>query len=97
MVSRPGQRGAPEEPMEKPDIKGLKDFIEVVVMTCGCRKTLSAASLTNILGLAGDRFGGYVSAVAVGMGWSDWFLVELGEQNMSDRVMNGIRCGLKKI
>jgi len=50
-----------------------------------------------VLSLAGDGFGGDVAAVAVGMGGGNWLLVELGEEDMGDGVMDGVGCGLEEI
>jgi hypothetical protein len=50
-----------------------------------------------VLGLFGNGFGGDVAAVAVGVDAGDGFLVELGEEDVGDGVMNGLRCGLEKI
>jgi hypothetical protein len=47
--------------------------------------------------LLGDGLGGDVAAVAVGVGAGDGLLVELGEEDVGDGVMDGIRCVLEEI
>ncbi len=63
----------------------------------GCGEALAAAGLADVLGLLGDGFGGDVAAVAVGVDAGDGFLVELGEQDVSDGVVDGIGCGLEEV
>ncbi len=38
-----------------------------------------------------------MTAVAVGVGWSDGFLVELGEEDVGDGVMDGFGRGFKQV
>jgi len=97
VVSRPGKRGAPEESMEEPGIERLEDFIEVVMVADGSGQALAATSLTNMFCLAGDGFGGYVSAVAVGVGGRDWLFIELGEEDVRNCLMNGLGRRLKQV
>lgn len=76
--------------MEEAGVEGLEDFIEIVVMAHGSEDALAAAGLADVLGLAGDGFGGDVAAVAVGVGGGDGLLVELGEQDVGDGVVDGV-------
>jgi hypothetical protein len=50
-----------------------------------------------VLGLFGDGLGGDVAAVAVGVGAGDGLLVELGEEDVGDGVMDGVRRGLEEV
>ncbi len=59
--------------------------------------TLAAAGLADVLGLAGDGFGGDVAAVAVGVGGGDGLLVELGEEDVGDGVVDVARGRLEEI
>jgi len=83
--------------VEEASVERLEDFVEVVVVAGGSRETLAAAGLADVLGLAGDGFGGYVAAVAVGVRGGDGLLVELGEQDVGDGVMNGVGCGFEEV
>jgi hypothetical protein len=47
--------------------------------------------------LFGDGLGGDVAAVAVGVDAGDGFLVELGEEDVGDGVMDGFGCGLEEV
>jgi hypothetical protein len=88
VVSGPGEGGAAKETVEEAGVERLEDFVEVVVVAGGGRETLATAGLADVLGLAGDGFGGYVAAVAVGVGGGDGLLVELGEEDVGDCVVD---------
>jgi len=97
VVGAPGEGGAAEEAVEETGVEGLEDFIEIVVMTGGGGEAFAAAGLADVLGLFGDGFGGDVAAVAVGVGAGDGLLVELGEEDVGDGVMNGFGRVLEKV
>lgn len=78
VVSGPGQGWPSQETVEEAGIEGLEDFIEVVVVAGGGRDALASAGLADVLGLLGDRLGGDVAAVAIGVGGGDGLLVQLG-------------------
>jgi hypothetical protein len=50
-----------------------------------------------VLGLFGDGFGGDVTAIAIGVESRDGFLVELGEENVCDCVVDGFRCRFEQV
>jgi hypothetical protein len=97
VVGAPGEGGAAEEAVEETGVEGFEDFVEVVVVAGGGGETLAAAGLANVLGLAGDGFGGDVAAVAVGVNAGDGLLVELGEEDVGDGVMDGFGRGLEEV
>ncbi len=61
------------------------------------RDALAAAGLADVLGLAGDGVGGDVAAVAVGVGGGDGLLVELGEEDVGDGVVDGLGRVLEEV
>ena len=83
--------------MEEAGVEGLEDFVEIVVVPDGSEDALAATGLADVLGLAGDRFGGDVAAVTVGVGGGDGLLVELGEQDVGDGVVDGVGCVLENV
>ncbi len=97
VVGAPGKGGAAEESVEEACVEGLEDLVEIVVMAGGSGETLAAASLADVLGLAGDGLGGDVAAVAVGVCGGDGFLVELGEEDVGDGVMDGVGGGFEQV
>ena len=97
VVGAPGEGGAAEEAVEETGVEGLEDFVEIVVVAGGGGEAFAAAGLTDVLGLFGDGFGGDVAAVAVGVDAGDGFLVELGEEDVGDGVMDGLGCGLEEV
>jgi hypothetical protein len=66
-------------------------------MAGGGGETLAAAGLADVLGLAGDGFGGDVAAVAVGVGGGDGLLVELREEDVGDGVVDLVWGGLEEV
>jgi len=93
----PGESGAAEEAVEETGVKRLEDLIEIVVVAGGGGEAFAAAGLADVLGLFGDRFGGDVTAVAIGVEAGDGLLVELGEQDVGDSVMDGVGCGFEQV
>ncbi len=83
--------------MEEACIERFEDFVEIVVVTGGRRNAFAATSLTDVLGLFRDGFGGDVAAIAVGVGACDGLFVELGEKDVSDGVVDGFECGLEEV
>src|SRR5271163_2335983 len=77
VVGAPGEGGAAEEAVEEAGVEGLEDFVEIVVMAGGGGEALAAASLSDVLCLAGDGLGGDVAAVTIGVCCGDGLLVEL--------------------
>ncbi|NYF51988.1 hypothetical protein [Tunturiibacter gelidoferens] len=96
-MSRPGESGSAEEAVEEAGVEGLEDLVEVVVMAGGGGEALAAASLADVFGLARDGFGGDVATVAVGVGGGDGLLVELGEEDVGDGVVDGVGRGLEDV
>ncbi len=90
VVGAPGERGAAEEAVEETGVEGLEDFVEIVVVAGGRRDALAAAGLADVFGLFGDGLGGDVAAVAVGVDAGDGLLVELGEKDVGDGVVDGV-------
>jgi len=83
--------------VEETGVEGLEDLVEIVVVADGGGEALAAAGLADVLGLAGDGFGGDVAAVTVGVGGGDWLLVELGEEDVGDGVVDGVGGGFEQV
>ena len=75
--------------MEEAGVERLEDLVEIVVMADGRGETFASAGLSDVLGLFRDSFGGDVTAIAIGVESRDGFLVELGEEDVGDGVMDG--------
>jgi hypothetical protein len=83
--------------VEETGVEGLEDFVEIVVVAGGGGEAFASPGLTDVLGLFGDGFGGDVAAVAVGVNARDGLLVELGEEDVGDGVMDGLGGVLEEI
>jgi hypothetical protein len=97
VVCAPGERGAAQEAVEETSVERLEDFVEIVVVAGGRGDAFTAASLTDVLGLFGDGLGGDMAAVAVGVDAGDGLLVELGQKNVGDGVVDGVRSVLEDV
>ncbi len=97
VVGAPGEGGAAEEAVEEAGVQAVEDLIEVVVVADGGGEALATAGLADVLGLAGDGLGGGEAAVAVGLRGSDGLLVELGEEDVGDGVVNALGRGLQQV
>jgi hypothetical protein len=83
--------------VEETGVQGVEDLVEIIVMTHGRGEALAAAGLADVLGLAGDSFGGDVAAITVGVGGGDGLLVQLGEEDVGDGVVDGVGGGLEQV
>jgi hypothetical protein len=97
VVGAPCESGATEEAMEEAGVKGLEDLVKIVVVAYRGEDALTAAGLTDVLGLTGDGLGRDVATVAVSVCRSDGFFIELGEQNVCDGPMYGLGRVLEKV
>jgi hypothetical protein len=97
VVGAPGKGGSAEEAVKETGVEGLEDFVEIVVVTGGSGEAFAAAGLANVFGLFGDGLGGDVAAVAVGVEADDGLLVELGEEDVSDGVVDSFGRGFEKV
>jgi hypothetical protein len=97
VVGAPGEGGTAEETVEEAGVEGLEDFVEIVVVAGGGGEALAAASLADVLSLTGDGLGGDVAAVTIGVRRGDGLLVELGEEDVGDGVMDGVGRSLEQV
>jgi hypothetical protein len=83
--------------VEETSVEGFEDLVEIVVMAGGGGEAFATAGLTDVLGLLGDGFRGDVAAVAVGVGAGYGLLVELGEKDVGDGVVDGVGRVLEEV
>ncbi len=74
--------------MEETRVERVEDFVEIKMMTDGGKDAFASAGLADVFGLFGDGLGGDMAAVAISVMTRDGLLIKLGEQDMSDRVMD---------
>jgi hypothetical protein len=96
-VGGPGEGGATEESVEETGVEGLEDFVQVVVVAGRGGDALASAGLADLLGEAGYGLRADVAAVAVSMDGGDGLLVELGEEDVGDGVVDGLGCVLEEV
>ena len=96
-VSGPGEGGAAEKSVEETSVERFEDLVEIVVVALGGGDAFAAAGLADVLGLFGDGFGADVAAVAVGVDGGDGLLIELGEEDVGDGVVDGLGRVLEEV
>jgi hypothetical protein len=97
VMRAPGEDGTTEQAMEETGVEGIEDLIQIEVMADWGEDSFAPAGLADVFGLAGDRLGGYVAAVAVGMGRGDGLAIELGEEDVGDGVVHGFGRVLEQV
>jgi hypothetical protein len=83
--------------VEEPGVERLEDLVEIVVVAAGCGDALAAAGLADVFGLFGVGFRADVAAVAVGVVRGDGLLVKLGEEDVRDGAVDGLRRGFEQV
>ena len=97
VVGAPGKDGTAQQAVKEARVERFEDLVKVEVMALRGEDALAAACLTDMLGLAGDGLGGDVAAVAVGVGRRDWLLVQLGEKDVCNGVVDGFGRVLEQV
>jgi hypothetical protein len=96
-MSGPGERGTPEKSVEEASVEGFEDLVQVVVVATAGGDAFAAAGLADVLGLAGYGLRADVAAVTVCVDGGNRLAVELGEENMGDGVVDGLRGVLQEV
>jgi hypothetical protein len=74
--------------VEESHVERIEDLVEIVAVAGVTGESLAAAGLSDVLCLFGDSFRGDMPSIAVGVGTSNGLLVQLGEQDVGDGMMN---------
>src|ERR1022692_2527135 len=93
----PCELGPAEEPTKETEVKRVEYFFQLVEAAVRTGEALAAAGTTDQLGLAGDGGAGCEPLVAQVLHGVDGFLVELGNQDMSDGADHFVWSALQKI
>ena len=83
--------------MEESHVERIEDLVEIIVVAGVTGESLAAAGLSDVLCLFGDYFRGDMPSVAVGVGAGDGLLVELGEKDMRDGVMDSLGSRFEQV
>ena len=97
VVLAPGKLGAAEQSAEEAEIQRVEDFIEMVEAALGTEVAFGAAGVADELGLSRDGRRRREAFVAGVVGGVDVFLVQLGEEDVSDGVDDGFGRAFKQV
>jgi len=95
VVSAPGELRATHESVEEAAVEVFENLVKMVVMTAGGVDLLASTKLAHEAGFSRDIVAGDVAAVAGGLTAVDWLAVELGEQNVRDRMKHRVGRALE--
>ena len=97
VIAAPGELGASQESMEEPAIQIFENFFQVIVVTPGGVDVLASAHLADQACLGGDVMAGDIAAIAGALDAVDGLAVELGEQDVRDRLQHGFGCAFEEV
>jgi cytolysin (calcineurin-like family phosphatase) len=93
----PGELGATEESVKKAAVEVVEDFLEMVVVAASGADQLAAAHLADETRFSGKIVAGNIAAIASAMSALDGLAIELGEQDVGDRVQHGIGRAFEQV
>ena len=97
VVAAPGELGASHESAEEAAVQVFENFFEMIVVAAGGVDVLASAELTDETRFGGDVVAGDVSTVGGGLRAFDRLAVELGEQDVRDRVEHPVGRGFEQV
>src|SRR5208282_792608 len=97
VVPAPGELRASHEPVEEAVVEVVEDFLQMVVVAAGGVDVLASAHLADEARLGGNIVAGNMAAIAGAVGAIDRLAIELGEQDVGDRVQHGFGSAFKQV
>ena len=97
MVLAPGELGASHESVEEAAVDVVEDFFQMVVMAAGGVDVLASAHLADEPGFGGNVVAGDIAAITGAVDAIDRLSIELGEQDVGDRLQHGFGGAFEQI
>ena len=97
VVLAPGELRASHESVEEAAVKVVEDFFQMVVMAAGGVDVLASAHLAEEPRFGGNIVAGDIAAIAGAVGAIDRLAIELGEQDVGDRVLHGFGSAFEQV
>ncbi len=97
MVPAPGKLRASHESVEEAAVEIVEDFFQMVVMAAGGADMLASAHLADEARFGGDVVASDIAAITGAVGAIYRLAIELGEQDVGDRVQHGFGSAFEQI
>src|SRR6266478_5365899 len=97
MVPAPGKLRAPHESVEEAAVEVVEDFFQMVVMAAGGVDMLASAHLANEPRFCGNVVAGDIAAITGAVRAIDRLTIELGQQDVGDRMQHGFGSAFEQI
>jgi len=97
LVLAPAHAGTGHQPMKEASVEVFKDGFEVVKVSLGGAQKFAASHLADEMGFTDDFVAADVFAIARSLGMIDGAAVHLGQQDMGDRLENGLRRTFEEV
>jgi hypothetical protein len=97
MVLTPGKLRTSKESVEKAAVEVFENFIKMVVMTAWGANLFPSAHLADQAGFGRNVVTGNISSITAAVGAVDGLAIELGQQDVSDRVQHSFGRALEQV
>jgi hypothetical protein len=97
VVTAPGKLRASHESVEEAAVEIVEYFFQMVVVAAGGADMLASAHLADEPRFGGNVVAGNIAAIPGALGAIDRLAIELGEQDVCDRVQHGFGSTFKQI
>ena len=97
LVLAPAHAGTRHQPMKEASVEVFKDGFEVVKVSLGGAQKFAASHLADEMGFTDDFMAADVFAIARSVRVIDGAAVHLGQEDMCDRLENGLRSTFEEV
>src|ERR1700690_311902 len=97
MILAPGELRPPHESVEEAAVEVVEDLFQMVVVSAGRVDMLASANLPDEAGFGGHVVAGGIAAITGAINAIDRLAIQLGEQDVDDRVQHGVGSALEQI
>jgi len=97
VVLAPGKLRTPQESVEEAAVEVVEDFFQMVMVATGGAYVLASAHLADKPCFGSNVVAGDITAITSAVGAIDRLTIELGEQDVRDRMQNGIGRAFQQV
>ena len=97
VVPAPGELRAAHESVEEAAIEVVENFFQMIVMAASRADVLASAHLADEARLGSNVMASNIAAITGAVGTIDRLTIELGEQDVGDRMQHGFGSALKQV